>query len=194
MEKIRDYKDLLNKVSEYKSKIEVRQNPEKFNNGIIEERHILICGGPGCKASRADKIEEKFKEEIERFIVKSSNDSARRHFLICNNKNSIIGECVLMDIDAEYKSCSYRIAIFNKTNFNKGIGYKATKEVLKYAFKNLKLHRIELEVFDYNPRAKAMYEKCGFKEEGIKRDALFINEEFHNIYIMSILSYEFMEG
>ena len=134
------------------------------------------------------------KEEIERFIVKSSNDSARRHFLICNNKNSIIGECVLMDIDAEYKSCSYRIAIFNKTNFNKGIGYKATKEVLKYAFKNLKLHRIELEVFDYNPRAKAMYEKCGFKEEGIKRDALFINEEFHNIYIMSILSYEFMEG
>lgn len=66
MEKIRDYKDLLNKVSEYKSKIEVRQNPEKFNNGIIEERHILICGGPGCKASRADKIEEKFKEEIER--------------------------------------------------------------------------------------------------------------------------------
>ena len=70
MEKIRDYKDLLNKVSEYKSKIEVRQNPEKFNNGIIEERHILICGGPGCKASRADKIEEKFKEEIPRYMIK----------------------------------------------------------------------------------------------------------------------------
>ena len=35
MEKIRDYKDLLNKVSEYKSKIEVRKNQYKFNNEII---------------------------------------------------------------------------------------------------------------------------------------------------------------
>ena len=66
MEKIKDYKNLLEKVSECKSKIEVRQNPEKFNKGNIEERHILICGGPGCKASKADKIKEKFREEVER--------------------------------------------------------------------------------------------------------------------------------
>ena len=58
----------------------------------------------------------------------------------------------------------------------------------------MNLHRIELEVFDYNPRAKAMYEKAGFKEEGIKREALYMNNEFHNVYIMSILKKEFMEG
>ena len=65
--------------------------------------------------------------------------------------------------------------------------------MLKYAFKILNLHRVELEVFDYNPRAKAMYEKCGFIQEGIKRDALFLNDKFYNVFIMSILSYEFME-
>lgn len=32
------------------------------------------------------------------------------------------------------------------------------------------------------------------KEEGIKREALYINNEFHNVYIMSILKKEFMEG
>ncbi|MDV4151902.1 GNAT family protein [Clostridium sp. AL.422] len=133
------------------------------------------------------------KEEIQKFIEKSSSDEERKHFLICNNKDEIIGEIVLIDIDEEYKSCSYRIALFSKKYFNKGIGYKATKEVLKYAFKNLGLHRVELEVFDYNPRAKAMYEKCGFREEGIKRDALFINDKFYNVHIMSILSGEFME-
>ena len=117
----------------------------------------------------------------------------RKHFLICNSKDEIIGEVLLMDIDNEYKSCTYRIAIFSKDNFNKGIGYKATKEVLKYAFKSLNLHRVELEVFDYNPRAKAMYEKCGFIQEGIKRDALFLNDKFYNVFIMSILSHEFME-
>lgn len=66
MEKIIDYKELLQRVRECKSKIEVRQNPDKFNKGKIEERHILICGGPGCKASNADKIQERFREEIER--------------------------------------------------------------------------------------------------------------------------------
>ncbi|MBE6054449.1 MAG: 4Fe-4S dicluster domain-containing protein [Clostridium sartagoforme] len=64
MEKIRTYKELLEKASECKSKIEVRQNPEKFNKGKIEERHILICGGPGCKATNSDKIGERFREEI----------------------------------------------------------------------------------------------------------------------------------
>ncbi len=64
MVKIENYEGLLKKVNECKSKIEVRQNPEKFNNGNIKERHILICGGPGCKASRADKIGEAFREEI----------------------------------------------------------------------------------------------------------------------------------
>lgn len=66
MEKIKDYKELLQRGSECKSKIELRQNPDKFNKGKIEERHILICGGPGCKASNADKIQEIFREEIER--------------------------------------------------------------------------------------------------------------------------------
>lgn len=64
MVKIKNYEELLKKVNEYKSTIEVRQNPEKFNKDNIKERHILICGGPGCKASRADKIGEAFREEL----------------------------------------------------------------------------------------------------------------------------------
>ena len=64
MVKIKNYEELLKKVNECKSTIEVRQNPEKFNKDNIKERHILICGGPGCKASRADKIGEAFREEL----------------------------------------------------------------------------------------------------------------------------------
>ena len=70
MEKIKSYEELLKTVNKCKDKIEVRQNPEKFNKGNIEERHILICGGPGCRASRADKIDETLREEIERLGLK----------------------------------------------------------------------------------------------------------------------------
>ncbi|WP_291651280.1 GNAT family protein [Clostridium sp.] len=132
------------------------------------------------------------KEEIDVFIQKSISSKERRHFLICNN-DTIIGEVVLMDIDDDYKSCSFRIAIFNKNNFNKGIGLKATNKALQIAFTELNLHRVELEVYDYNPRAKAMYEKVGFNLEGTKRDAIYINNEFHDVYIMSILEKEFRD-
>ena len=66
MEKISTYNDLLKKYKECKKKIEVRENPEKFNNDEIKERHILICGGPGCKASNSDNILKAFNEEIVR--------------------------------------------------------------------------------------------------------------------------------
>lgn len=42
------------------------------------------------------------------------------------------------------------------------------------------------EIFDYNPKAKSMYEKCDFKQYGIKREALYTNNNFYNIHIMLI--------
>lgn len=70
MERINNYNDLLERVQEFKKNIEVRENPEKYNNGVIKERHILICGGPGCKASNADNIGRAFNEEIDRLNLK----------------------------------------------------------------------------------------------------------------------------
>ncbi|EOR27635.1 putative [Fe] hydrogenase, electron-transfer subunit [Clostridium sartagoforme AAU1] len=70
MERINNYNDLLERVQEFKKNIEVRENPEKYNNGEIKERHILICGGPGCKASNADNISRAFNEEIDRLNLK----------------------------------------------------------------------------------------------------------------------------
>jgi RimJ/RimL family protein N-acetyltransferase len=34
------------------------------------------------------------------------------------------------------------------------------------------VHRIELDVYDFHPRARHVYEKVGFMYEGTKRDAL----------------------
>ena len=53
------------------------------------------------------------------------------------------------------------------------------------------LHRIELEVFAFNPRAQRSYEKAGFTVEGVRRDALWWDGAFHNAVIMSILQPEF---
>lgn len=38
--------------------------------------------------------------------------------------------------------------------------------MLEHAFSNMNLHRVELAVLEDNRRARALYEKVGFVEEG----------------------------
>jgi RimJ/RimL family protein N-acetyltransferase len=49
------------------------------------------------------------------------------------------------------------------------------------------INRIFLEVFDFNERAAAVYEKVGFVREGVQREALLWAGEFHDAITMSIL-------
>lgn len=64
------------------------------------------------------------------------------------------------------------------------------KTVLDFGFKKLKLHRIELDVYNYNKRAIGLYKKMGFKIEGIKREHNFYKGKFYSTYYMSILDRE----
>jgi RimJ/RimL family protein N-acetyltransferase len=63
---------------------------------------------------------------------------------------------------------------------------------LRFAFRELNLHRVELEVFEFNPRAAHCYEKAGFQHEGIRRQALFRNGRYHDAHQMAILQEEFL--
>ncbi|MHA1583771.1 MAG: GNAT family N-acetyltransferase, partial [Promethearchaeota archaeon] len=70
---------------------------------------------------------------------------------------------------------------------------EAMKLLVEYGFRELNMNRIELEVFASNPRAKRCYEKVGFKEEGCKRQAQFINGKYIDEYFMSIIRLEWQK-
>jgi RimJ/RimL family protein N-acetyltransferase len=63
--------------------------------------------------------------------------------------------------------------------------------VLRHAFLELNLHRVELEVFAYNPRAIRCYEKAGFRQEGARRESHYHEGRYHDSYRMVILREEF---
>jgi RimJ/RimL family protein N-acetyltransferase len=101
------------------------------------------------------------------------------------------GEIVLNDIDADNRSANFRTALYGSSNFGRGIGSEAIPLVLAYGFDAIGLHRIELEVFDFNLRARHLYQKLGFEQEGIKRDALCWQGVFHDAIVMSLLAPDF---
>lgn len=76
-----------------------------------------------------------------------------------------IGEVVLNDYDANKRSLNFRIAIGTQGQ-GAGHGTEATKLMVDYAFENLNIDRIELEVFEFNERARHVYTSVGFVETG----------------------------
>ena len=66
--------------------------------------------------------------------------------------------------------------------------------ILRYAFDELNLKRVTLNVFDYNPRAIRSYEKAGFKLEGRQREALHKDGQRYDILYMGILRDEWDAG
>ena len=98
-----------------------------------------------------------------------------------------VGEVVLNELDLGNLSCNLRIALIGSRVFGKGYGTEAVTLVLDHAFGTTALHRISLEVHAFNDRARHVYKKVGFVEEGVRRDALRWDGEWHDSVMMSVL-------
>lgn len=98
---------------------------------------------------------------------------------------AVVGEVVLNDLDAANHSCGFRI--WTSGARGRGVGTEATRLAVRHAFA-CGLHRVELEVFDFNPRARHVYEKAGFRWEGTRRRALRFDDGWVDAHTMAILA------
>jgi RimJ/RimL family protein N-acetyltransferase len=103
----------------------------------------------------------------------------------------LIGYVCLASIARTHRVArEFGIVIGDQTLWGQGYGYEAAKLVLEYGFHRLNLHRIELQVLDFNDHAIHLYRKLGFIEEGVKRKAHILDREWHNIITMGMLKHE----
>jgi len=107
--------------------------------------------------------------------------------ILRRDDGAFLGEVVINDFDPHNESANYRIGLAGPAHFNHGYGTEATRLVIAFAFDRIGLHRLELEVFAFNPRARRVYEKCGFQLKGTLRDALQWDGVFIDTHKMAIL-------
>lgn len=96
-----------------------------------------------------------------------------------------IGHVFLSDISRVNRSCNLTIRIGTEKYRNRGLGSSALTEVLRLAWADLGLHRVQLTVIEGNERGRRAYEKCGFVLEGCQRQAVFVDGEFRNLLLMA---------
>jgi RimJ/RimL family protein N-acetyltransferase len=110
--------------------------------------------------------------------------------ILTRDGSQLIGNCGLHDVDLKNRSAVFGIVIGDKNYWSQGYGTDATLTLLRFAFEQIGLNRVELFVYDFNPRAQRAYEKAGFKRSGVKRQGLFRNGAFHDEIMMDILREE----
>ena len=127
------------------------------------------------------------QDEEEWFNRQRGEQDARHFAILTRAEGRLIGNCGLHQIDWTNRHAIFGVFIGNKEYWGRGFGTDATRTLLRYAFEEANLNRVELEVFSFNTRAIHMYDKCGFKLEGTRRQALFREGQLHDEHIMAIL-------
>lgn len=129
------------------------------------------------------------KKQIITYVERVVTDPTRMDFVIVEN-NKIIAEVVISDITE--KKCHYRICIFKKENYSKGIGYKVTKAIFNILFKDFAIEEIKLEVFPFNERGISLYQKLGFRIIKKDRDEAAASP-YKDIYVMKLVKSNYNE-
>ena len=91
-----------------------------------------------------------------------------------------------------HKSAEIGIDIL-KEHQGKGYGTEAIKWALEWAFETAGLHRVSIRAFEYNYGARKLYERVGFKLEGVSREVLFHKGRWGDDYQFGMLDREWRQ-
>jgi RimJ/RimL family protein N-acetyltransferase len=93
-------------------------------------------------------------------------------------------------VDPDQHHATYTVGLFLAALRNRGLGREVTRLVLAWAFDVLGVHRVQLEVLAGNSRAINCYLACGFRQEGIRREAELYPDGWKDFILMGILRSE----
>jgi RimJ/RimL family protein N-acetyltransferase len=99
----------------------------------------------------------------------------------------LIGNCVLRAAAPEQRAANLGILIGNPDYWSRGYGREATWLLCRFGFEMMNLHRIELDVYEDNPRAIRCYEQLGFRHECRLRDANYRFGQYTDVLVMGLL-------
>ncbi|WP_433302330.1 GNAT family N-acetyltransferase [Actinoplanes sp. CA-030573] len=105
------------------------------------------------------------------------------------DQDTIIGHVALFGAEAHNRTATFAI-IIGPPFQGQGYGGEAARLILAYGFRELGLHRIQLQVLGSNERAIHTYAKAGFVEEGRDREAVYRGGRWHDQLRMAILDRE----
>jgi RimJ/RimL family protein N-acetyltransferase len=112
-------------------------------------------------------------------------DDIRRHFaarslfqwgIARRDDDAIVGTATIFQIDREHRRGEIGFAI-GRAHWGRGFASEAVTTLIRFAFEQLHLHRIEADPDPQNAASIRVLERQGFKREGLLRERYFLDGE-----------------
>ena len=158
----------------------VRQEDSRILFEWINNRELVVLNAPFRQISMV---------EHEQWFDSLGTRKNLAFFMIEDGDSGLaIGSCQLTNIHDVHRSAELQIRIGNPDYQNKGAGSEAVRLLIEHGFDKLKLHRIMLHVFSTNLRAMHVYRKKGFQQEGVLREAAFIDGRWLDVVVFGFIN------
>ena len=151
---------------------------ELFNSREVE--HLVI--GWSFPLSRYQQ---------EKWFENHYNDNTNFRFVIDTKEDGPVGIATLTNIDWKNRRATHGIKLLSSKMRHKGIGTDTVMAIMRYAFDELQLVRLDGGWFLDNIPSKSMYMKCGWKEEGIREKYVYQNGQYKDVMMAGVLAEDY---
>ena len=162
----------------------IRSPKDEDIQGMLD--YLYISAGETEFIIRYPEECEKYTPEGEKALFDRINASDNEVMLVCIVEGKVAGNCQIVwktGLKVRHRA-SVAIALL-KEYWNQGIGTRLFEEMIRIAEENENITQMELEFIEGNTRARALYEKMGFRIVGIKPNAIRLKDgSFLNEYYM----------
>ena len=129
------------------------------------------------------------EEQVEWFRNLSKSRKQRRYVILNRENDELVGVIRVDQIDLVNRSCEIGADVLPSMR-RQGVASEAYGLIINYLFNTMGIHRLQLLTLVSNRAAINLYEKLGFKREGILRESIARDGNFIDLILMSLLSQE----
>lgn len=167
-------------------------DPEEMSTAFagwsLNSEYVRLLNSSAHRMQSAKSIAKWMEKEL------AETSPASHYFSIRTlADDKLIGDLGLDVVNWSGHDAFVGLGIGETEYWGKGYGTDAMNILLRFAFTEINLRRVTLNVFEYNPRAIRSYEKAGFRHEGRMRQVLNKEGRRWDMLYMGILREEWMK-
>lgn len=132
---------------------------------------------------------EEARQTLERVRSRRERGEGMRWGITIKGEDTVVGSCgYSWHLSHRFGEIGYDLA---RAYWKQGIMTEAIQALLQFGFEARNLHRVEAKVRLGNDASMRVLQKLGFQEEGILRERIFVNNQFYDVKLFSLLKSEY---
>lgn len=136
---------------------------------------------------------EEAREKVEKIITKYLTNERLIWAIELKDVGKMIGAIEFVYVYKDSKCAEIGYAL-NRNYWHKGYAKEATREILKFAFENMKLVRVQAKCLAENIHSADVMKSVGMEFEGIGRKNIFRKGKHHDIMKYAIIDDDYFKN